>query len=50
MDAYGGVGLAVEYGIERKFRDARLSQIAPISNNLVLAGLAHNTLGLPKSY
>lgn len=50
MDTYGGVGLAVEYGIERKFRDARLSQIAPINNNLVLAGLAHNTLGLPKSY
>ena len=50
MDAYGGVGLAVEYGIERKFRDARLAQIAPINNNLVLAGLAHNTLGMPKSY
>lgn len=50
MDTYGGAGLAVEYGIERKFRDARLSQVAPINNNLVLAGLAHNVLGMPKSY
>lgn len=50
MDTFGGYGFAVEYGIERKFRDARLSMIAPISNNLVLAGLAHNVLGLPKSY
>ena len=50
MDTYGGVGLAVEYGIEGKFRDARLAQIAPINNNLILAGLAHNHLGMPKSY
>jgi len=50
MDTFGGYGMAVEYGIERKFRDARLSMVAPINNNLVLAGLAHNVLGMPKSY
>lgn len=50
MDTYGGYGLAVDTGIERKFREARLYKVAPISHNLVLAYLAHNVLGLPKSY
>jgi acyl-CoA dehydrogenase len=50
MDTFGGYGVAEEYGIERRFREARLPSIAPISNNIVLAQIAHGTLGLPKSY
>ena len=50
MDTFGGYGAAEEYGIERRFREARLPMVAPISNNLVLAQIAHGTLGLPKSY
>ena len=50
MDAYGGYGVTREYGIERRFRHSRLSLVAPVSNNLVLAQVAHDTLGLPKSY
>lgn len=50
MDTFGGYGVAEEYGLERRFREARLPLIAPISNNLVLAQIAHGTLGLPKSY
>jgi acyl-CoA dehydrogenase len=50
MDVFGGYGLASEYGIERKFRETRLTQIAPISNNLVLAYIAQSVLGLPRSY
>jgi acyl-CoA dehydrogenase len=50
MDTFGGYGVAEEYGVERRFREARLPSIAPISNNIVLAQIAHGTLGLPKSY
>ncbi|MBV8423568.1 MAG: acyl-CoA/acyl-ACP dehydrogenase [Candidatus Eremiobacteraeota bacterium] len=50
MDAHGGYGLAEEYGIERKFRESRLFLVAPVANNLVLAFIAHNVLGMPKSY
>jgi acyl-CoA dehydrogenase len=50
MDAFGGYGLAVEFGIERKFREARLPMVAPINNNLVLAYIGQHVLGLPKSY
>jgi acyl-CoA dehydrogenase len=50
METFGGYGVAEEYGIERRFREAKLPSIAPISNNLVLAQIAHGTLGLPKSY
>jgi acyl-CoA dehydrogenase len=50
MDTFGGYGVAEEYGIERRFREARLPSIAPISNNIVLAQIAHGTLGLPRSY
>lgn len=49
-DAFGGYGLAIEFGIERKFRESRLPLIAPINNNLVLAYIGHKVLGLPKSY
>jgi len=50
MDTFGGYGLAEEFGIERKFREARLPVVAPINNNLVLAYIGHQVLGLPKSY
>jgi acyl-CoA dehydrogenase len=50
MVAFGGNGLAVEYDIERKFRETKLLEIAPVSNNLVLAFLGQHELGLPRSY
>ena len=50
LDAHGGNGFAVEYDVERKFRETRLYRTAPVSNNLVLAYLGHHVLGLPKSY
>ena len=50
MDAFGGYGLATEYGIERKFREARLYLVAPVSNNLVLAHVGQHVLGLPRSF
>ncbi len=50
LDAHGGFGYAVEYDVERKFREARLYQTAPVSNNLVLAFLGQNVLGMPRSY
>ncbi|MCW2771208.1 MAG: acyl-CoA dehydrogenase [Aeromicrobium sp.] len=50
MDTFGGYGLAVEFGIERKFREARLPMVAPINNNLILAYIGQHALGLPKSY
>jgi acyl-CoA dehydrogenase len=50
LDTHGGFGFAVEYDIERKFRETRLYQVAPINNNLVLAYLGQHALGLPKSY
>ena len=50
LDAHGGFGFAVENDIERKFRETRLYQTAPINNNLVLAYLGQHVMGLPKSY
>jgi len=50
MDVHGGFAFAVEYDIERKFRETRLYQIAPVSNNLVLAFVGQHVLGLPRSY
>jgi len=50
MQTFGGFAAAREYDIERKWKDARLSLIAPISTNLVLAYIGQNTLGLPRSY
>jgi acyl-CoA dehydrogenase len=50
LDTFGGYGFVDEYDVERKFRETRLYQIAPVSNNLVLAYLAHNVLGMPRSY
>jgi acyl-CoA dehydrogenase len=50
IDTLGGMGFAREYDVERKFRETRLYQVAPVSNNLVLAHVATHVLGLPKSY
>ena len=50
LDTHGGFGFAEEYDIERKLRETRLYKVAPISNNLVLAYLGHNVLGMPRSY
>ena len=50
MTTYGGYGFAAEYGVERKFRETRLFMTAPVSNNLVLAYLGQNVLGMPRSY
>ncbi len=50
LDAHGGFGFAAEYDIERKFRETRLYQTAPVSNNLVQAYVAQHVLGLPRSY
>jgi acyl-CoA dehydrogenase len=50
MQTLGGFGLAKEYDVERKFRETRLYQIAPISTNLILAYLGEHVLGMPRSY
>ncbi len=50
VDTHGGFGFAAEYDIERKFRETRLYQVAPISNNLVMAYVGQRILGLPRSY
>ena len=50
MQTYGGFAFAEEYDVERKFRETRLYQIAPISTNLILSFIAEKVLGLPKSY
>lgn len=50
IQTFGGFGFAREYDIERKYREARLYQVAPISTNLVLAHVAQHVLGLPRSY
>jgi len=50
MQTHGGFGVAEEYDVERKFREARLYQIAPISTNLILSYLAEHELELPRSY
>lgn len=50
LQTHGGFGFATEYDIERKFRETRLYQVAPISTNLILAYLAEHVLGMPRSY
>jgi len=50
MQVYGGFAFAREYGIERKWREARLYQTAPISKNMIFAYLGQHVLGLPRSY
>ena len=50
MQTHGGFGFAQEYDIERKWREARIYQTAPISTNLILAYIGQHVLGLPRSY
>ena len=50
LQTHGGFGFAEEYDIERKFRETRLYQVAPISTNLILSYLAEHVLGMPRSY
>src|SRR6202521_2786082 len=50
LNTYGGYGFARDYDVERKFRETRLFTVAPVNNNLVLAFLGQNVLGMPKSY
>ena len=50
MTTHGGYGFAVDYDVERKFRETRLLTIAPVSNNLILAYLGQHVLGMPRSY
>ena len=50
IQTFGGYGFATEYNIERKFRETRLYQVAPISTNLILSHVATHDLGLPKSF
>jgi len=50
LQTHGGFGFAVEYDIERKFRETRLYQVAPVSTNLILSHVATHELGMPKSF
>jgi acyl-CoA dehydrogenase len=50
LQTYGGFGFACEYDIERKFRETRLYQVAPISTNLILSYVAEHVLGMPRSF
>ncbi len=50
LQTHGGFGFASEYDVERKFRETRLYQVAPVSTNLIYAYVAEHVLGLPKSY
>jgi acyl-CoA dehydrogenase len=50
LQTHGGFGFAEDFDIERKFRETRLYQVAPVSTNLILAHLAEHVLGLPRSY
>jgi acyl-CoA dehydrogenase len=50
LQTHGGYGFACEYDIERKFRETRLYQVAPISTNLILSYIAEHVLGLPRSF
>ncbi|WP_187969054.1 acyl-CoA dehydrogenase family protein [Aquibium microcysteis] len=50
VQTHGGFGFAEEYDVERKFRETRLYQVAPISTNLILSYIAEHVLGMPRSY
>ena len=50
MQTFGGFAFSKDYHIERKFRETRLYQIAPVSTNLILSYIAEHELGLPRSY
>ena len=50
VQTHGGFAFAEEYDVERKFRETRLYQVAPISTNLILSFVAEHVLGMPRSY
>ena len=50
LQTHSGFGFAAEYDVERKFRETRLYQVAPISTNLILSYIAEHVLGLPRSF
>ena len=50
LQTHGGFGFANEYDVERKFRETRLYQVAPISTNMIFAYIAEHVLGLPRSF
>ncbi|MCB0043716.1 MAG: acyl-CoA/acyl-ACP dehydrogenase, partial [Caldilinea sp.] len=50
LQTYGGFGFAKEYDVERKFRETRLYQVAPISTNLILSYVGQHLLGMPRSF
>ena len=50
IQTHGGFGFAREYDVERKFREARLYQVAPISTNLILSYVGEHILGMPRSF
>ena len=50
LQFHGGFGFACEYDVERKFRETRLYQVAPISTNLIFSYVAEHVLGLPRSF
>ena len=50
LQYHGGFGFAAEYDVERKFRETRLYQVAPISTNLILSYVAEHILGMPRSF
>jgi len=50
MQTFGGFGFAAEYDVERKFRETRLYQVAPISSNLILSYVGEHILGMPRSF
>jgi acyl-CoA dehydrogenase len=50
LQSFGGFGFATEYDVERKFRETRLYQVAPISTNLILSFVAEHVLGMPRSF
>ena len=50
LQTHGGYGFAVEYDVERKFRETKLYQVAPISTNLILSYLGQHVLEMPRSF
>jgi acyl-CoA dehydrogenase len=50
LDTHGGYGFVDKYNVERKFRETRIYQVAPVNNNMILAFLGQHVLGLPRSY
>jgi acyl-CoA dehydrogenase len=50
LNTFGGFGFVAEYDVERKFRETRMYQVAPVNNNLVKSFIATKVLGMPRSY